>query len=73
MKPETSHLVALHEGLHRERARLASARTDRERALRSVYVAQREREIAGEMAFLGIDAAPLPDMSDNELLRELLA
>lgn len=56
--PDTSHLVALQIGLAHERARLASARSEPERASRAVWVAQREREIAGEFAFLGMDSAP---------------
>lgn len=72
MTSNTSHLVALQEGLSRERARLASARTERERESRRVWIAQREREIAGEMAFFGMaDSAALPALSDDELLREL--
>ncbi len=73
MPRDTSHLVALCEGLQRERARLASA-TPSERALRSVWVAQREREIAAEMRFLGMpDDASEPALTDAELLAELLA
>lgn len=69
--PDTSHLVALHDGLARERERLASATTEAERALRRVWIEQREREIASELAFLGMDSAPLPELSDDDLLREL--
>lgn len=58
-----SHLIALITRLGHERARLANARTDHERALRTVWVAQLEREIAGEEALLGI--APMdPDCAD---------
>lgn len=72
--PDTSHLVALQIGLAHERARLASARSEPERASRAVWVAQREREIAGEFAFLGMDSAPpIVAMSDAELLAELLS
>ena len=71
MLRDTSHLVALHEGLARERERLSSARNERERIMRQVWIAQREREIASELAFLGMDSAPLPAMTDDELLREL--
>jgi hypothetical protein len=52
--PDTTHLVALVCGLHSERRRLASSRTEAERKLRSIWIAQREREIAAERAFLGL-------------------
>jgi hypothetical protein len=71
---DTSHLVALHEGLMRERQRLASARTDSEREMRSVWVKQRERELTREMEFLGIGAArEMREISDDDLLHELMS
>lgn len=42
----TSHLNALQARLSNERSRLASATTDAERAMRTVWVAQCEKEIA---------------------------
>lgn len=70
---DTSHLVALHEGLAREKQRLAEAKTTKERELRQVWIAQREREIAKEMEFLGMTAEDkLTTLSDDELLNELL-
>lgn len=69
---DTTHLVALHERLHREKTRLSEAKTDKERALRTVWVSQIEKEIAGELEFLGM--APdndVIDLSDDELLVEL--
>jgi hypothetical protein len=67
---DRSHLDALRQGLAREKGRLAEAQSEGERALRGVWVAQAEREIAAELAFLGIDDdAP---MTDDELLAELL-
>ena len=66
----TSHLDALQLSLSHERVRLASAKTAGERNHRAVWVAQIEREIAGEMKFLGITAAPV-EMSDDELFAAL--
>ena len=68
-----SHLDALEDGLSRERQRLANARTSRERELRSVWVAQREREIAAERAFLGLEPADTGSMTIEEILAELEA
>lgn len=69
---DTTHLVALIDGLARERERLASAKSGGERRLRTVLVAQREGEIESEKAFLGmVPDADLPAMTDAELLREL--
>lgn len=71
-RPDTSHLVALHEHLSRERARLATAKSDEERALRQVWVAQAERELEGELKFLGMDGgAEVAEISDDDLLAEL--
>lgn len=72
---DTSHLVALHTGLMNEKARLASASSEQEIALRAVWVAQREKEIADECAFLGIDniLADETECDDIDLLAELLA
>jgi hypothetical protein len=68
---DTSHLVALMEGLGRERQRHATAKTAAERELRAVWIAQAEREIAAEEAFLGMGCTPV-DLTDDELLAELL-
>lgn len=66
------HLAALELGLSHERARLAQAKTVRERELRTVWIAQREREIAAEKAFLGIAPDdPTDQMTDDELLAAL--
>jgi hypothetical protein len=73
-QPDLSHLHALEFSLHNERQRLAASRTESARALRSVWVAQLEREIIGERRFLGL--ADEPDdtpMSDDELLVALEA
>lgn len=69
---DTSHLTALHVRLSHERDRLAAAKSASERALRRVWITQIEKEIQGELAFLGM-AEDLPEMSDDELLAELCA
>jgi hypothetical protein len=70
---DTSHLDALELSLSRERVRLQQAKTDGEKRQREVWVAQIEKEISDERAFLGIDE-PEPDqeMSDEELLAQLM-
>ena len=67
-----THLEALTLRLFNERARLSAAKTSNERNQRAVWVAQIEREIAGEMAFLA-KVDDLPEMSDDELLEALQA
>ena len=69
---DTDHLVWLHQSLHREKARLALAKTETERRLRTVWAEQEQREIDEEMRFLGISSEPI-NLSDDELLRELTA
>jgi hypothetical protein len=39
--------------------------------LRKVWIAQIEREIEGELSFLGRTAEPSEDMSDDEILKAL--
>ncbi len=68
---DTTHLTALHVRLCSERERLKNARTKKEIELRKVYVAQIEKEIEGEMKFLGMTNAPLPVLSDDDIMREL--
>lgn len=63
-----THLNALELRLSNERGYLANAKTEGERELRRVWIAQIEKEIAGEQAFI----AKQDDMSDDELLAELL-
>ena len=70
---DTSHLTALHVRLSHERGYLASAKSESERALRRVWIAQIEKEIQGELAFLGMAKDEAPEMSDDELLAELCA
>jgi hypothetical protein len=68
----SSHLNALQVRLSNERARLARATTDQERAMRSVWVAQCEKEIARETARewsdspAGESAARYFDAVDND-------
>ena len=71
--PDTSHLNALELRLSHERVRLANARTPGESAMRAVWIAGIEREIAAEYKFLGITPLSLDDilMSDDELLAQL--
>ena len=63
----TEHLDALELGLSHERERFAKDGS----AIRKVWIAQREKEIAREKAFLGI--SDLPPMTDDELLAELMS
>lgn len=62
----TSHLDALRLRRSNEAIRLASAKTEKEQNLRTVWLAQIDKEIAAEAAFDN-----LPEMSDDELLAEL--
>lgn len=74
VRVDTTHLSALEIGLAHERSRVTLATTDAERELRAVWVAQREREIAAERAFLGMPPrVELPPMSEDELLAALAA
>lgn len=66
-----THLNAIELRLSNERARLSVAKTSAERAHRQVLVAQIERELAGELEFLGKAAGAAPAMSDDELLNAL--
>lgn len=67
-----THLAALELRLSNERNYLAKAKTEGERALRKVWIAQIEKEIAGEIAFLGKEPVE-SDMTDEELLAALEA
>lgn len=68
MTDRFSHLSALQYRLHNETRALAAARTDQERKMRAVWVAQIEREITAEYAFLGVTPCTA---SDAELLADL--
>lgn len=64
-----THLDALELRLSNERLRLSAATSTQEKEMRTVWVAQIEKEIAAEYKFLGI--APPADMTDEEILAEL--
>ena len=66
---DTTHLTALITRLANEKENLRIAKSDAERALRSVWVAQIEREIRDEEVFLGME--PVVEMTDAKLLEEL--
>lgn len=62
-----THLDALNLRLSNERVRLANAKSKGESDLRTVWVAQLEKEIAGEQKHFCE-----PTMTDDELMAELL-
>lgn len=62
-----SHLNALETRLSHERVRYEADRSE----LRKVWIAQIEREIAGERKFLGLPETEFGEMSDDELLAAL--
>jgi hypothetical protein len=65
-----SHLNALELRLSNERVRLANAKNETERQLRTVWIAQIEKEISAEQEHLtGIQGEA--EMSDDELLAAL--
>jgi hypothetical protein len=64
------HLAALNLRLSNERVRLAAAKTQKERELRSVWVAGIEKEISHEIEFLG-QQEPETELTDDELLAAL--
>lgn len=67
---DRSHLDALELALSHERARLQNGHwTKAQYEIRQVWIAQREREIAAERKFLGIEA--IAALTDDELLAEL--
>jgi hypothetical protein len=66
----SDHLNALNLRLSNERGYLAKAKTAGERELRSVWIAQIEKEIAREQEFIADLEAAL-EMTDDELLAEL--
>lgn len=68
---DRSHLAAIELRLSHERERLRRAKTDKERELREVWVAQIEKERVAELRFLGIDDS-FPELSDDELLKALM-
>ena len=67
----TQHLDALEFRLSNERARLHAAKSKPEIEARKNWVAQIEKEIASERAFLGLREVVAVDISDDDLLKEL--
>ena len=70
---DQSHLDALNLRLSNERLRLKEAATKAEREIRTVWIAQLEKEIDGELAFLGMSAPTPLDIDDDALFAELNA
>lgn len=69
---DLTHLNALNLRRSHETQRMADAKSQNERELRSVWLAQIEEEIAQERAFLGLsDDAAYEEISDDELLVQL--
>jgi hypothetical protein len=68
---QMTHLNALQVRLSHERDYLAKAKTQKEIELRTVWIAQIEKEIANEYKFLGLEPAAEIEMSDDELLAAL--
>jgi uncharacterized protein DUF2213 len=71
---DLTHLNALELRLSHERGYLNKAKTDKERAIRQVWIAQIEKEIAHEKSHLGLMTFPEEaiELSDEELLAELM-
>jgi hypothetical protein len=69
-KPDYSHLNSLEERLDRERDRLASAKTEKEKKFRQQQVDSAIKEIAGERKFLGLEDDS--QISDDELVASLM-
>ena len=63
---DTTHLTALQTRLSHEKARFVKDGSE----IRKIWIAQVEKEVAHEMAHLGMEIV-LPEMTDDELLREL--
>jgi len=76
---DRTHLNAILSRLSNEKSRLSLATNDSERQLRAVFVAQMEKELADERKYLGekypgwSDVNELPEIDDDELLRQLQA
>ncbi|MCY9738183.1 hypothetical protein M5X17_31310 [Paenibacillus alvei] len=69
---DTSHLDALNVRLSHERSYLSEAKTEQERELRNVWIAQIEKEITIEKKFLGVEEdVGIDIVGDDELLNEL--
>lgn len=64
-----THLDHLELNLSNERIRLQNATTDNEKKLRTVWIAQLEKEIEQEKKLIG--SPQYDNLSDEELLRQL--
>lgn len=73
MEKDMTHLNALNVRLSNERGYLAAAKSQKEIELRKVWIAQVEKEITQERAFLGLAEASAKEISDDELLAQLTA
>lgn len=65
-----SHLNALELRLSNTTRRAASCKPNQS-TFWAIEIAQIKKEIVGEYKFLGIEPAAVPNMSDDELLKEL--
>ena len=72
---DLSHLDAIQSRIGREKARMAAATSENERAFRAREIKAAEKELAAEYKFLGIAPLSLDEilLSDDELLAELSA
>jgi hypothetical protein len=73
---ELSHLRAIEARLNREKTHLFHAVNEKERVFRETQVKQAQKELDGEKPFLAKKGIVIPeeiDMSDDELLKELMA
>lgn len=69
---DLSHLHALELGLFIEKKLLKTAKSNKERELREVWIQQTEKEIAGELEFLGLEPHDdISDKSDADILADL--
>ena len=71
---DASHLIALQTRLAHENEYLADAKSTKEIAIRTVWIAQIEKEIADEKKFIGFEeiSPEVDNMSADDLLAELL-
>lgn len=74
---DTSHYTALYTNLSNEKQRLQAATSEGEKALRSAWVGQLERELAAEVVFLkskGVNVYSVDiELNDDDLLNELFS
>jgi len=72
MMQDTSHLNALRVRLSHEQDRLNRAKSFQEKELRTVWVKGIQKEITDELKFLGLEEKLPEEMTDDELLAELM-